>query len=527
MSEPKHHPSSSNQTVSSLNSQSLNGDGGHTTTTDSESIFNITYGLVPYLSWVGGFSLIVAIVMFGNDLPAIAIVKVIITIFCAAFSYRYPRQGLWGLLIFLPFAGTIVYWVGNDIPIFHLFKNVLFYIPALLGIIVILIRHKQPILINKNLTIPLGFLVAITLVNLIFVNGAQQLSDNPRGFPMLMGIFGLAILVGYIPLITCGYYLIRNSKDVYFLHRLQIVLAIICCVLGMIQFWLVVTGVCPDNTGLGGELLLKANLQRKCLVGGSLGYLPEANFVRLPGTFVSPWHWTWFLIASTFFGFITALSDPIVYWKVAGGFSLILIMINAVISGQRTAFLAVPLVLILLIVATSHISRWKRVLIAFLGVGLFLVSTLVIFPSLTESRIESFTGRWIASPPPEFIMDQVNWTLKNHQGLLGNGVGRGTNGARILGSTQLLETYISKLVYELGIIGAIAFFVFVTTLMIEGFKSYHKIKNIRLQNYGIVFWVFIVLIGYNPYWYPLDTDPMAIYYWLMAGVMLKLPHLAE
>ncbi|MDC0836672.1 hypothetical protein POG23_03085, partial [Limnoraphis robusta] len=112
-------------------------------------------------------------------------------------------------------------------------------------------------------------------------------------------------------------------------------------------------------------------------------------------------------------------------------------------------------------------------------------------------------------------------------GLLGNGLGRGTNATRSLGSTRLLETYYSKLIYELGIIGAIAFLILVTTLMIEGFKSYHQVRNSHLRNDGIVFWIFIIIIGYNPYWYPLDTDPVAVYYWLIAGVMLKLPSLTE
>lgn len=529
MSEPQNYPSPlRHPNESPPNSPALTEEKKEiSTVTDSESLFNDKSGLVPYLCWVSVISLIVAMVMFGNDLGAIAIIYVIITIFCAALSYRYPRQGLWGLLIYLPFAGTITHWLGDDRPIFHLLKNILFYIPALLGMLVVLIREGKALLINKNLKIPLLIFVGIALINLVIVNGGQHFSDDPRGIPIVMGIFGLAILIGYIPLITCGYYLIQKNQDVYFLNRLQVVLALVCGLLGIAQFWLVITGICPDNSGLDPHLLLTANLQRKCLVGGSLGYLPEANFIRLPGTFVSPWHWTWFLISSAFFAFLTSLNDPKITWQITGGFGLFLIMINAVISGQRTAFLGVPIVLILLMVATSHISRWKRLLISFLAIGLFLLTTLVIFPDLAEGRMESFTGRWRASPPPEFVIDQTRWTLRNSRGLLGNGLGRGTNAARSLGSTQLLETYYSKLIYELGIIGAIAFLILVTTLMTEGFKSYHQIRNYHLRNDGVVFWIFIIIIGYNPYWYPLDTDPVAVYYWLIAGVMLKLPSLTE
>ncbi|NJR76621.1 MAG: hypothetical protein HC773_29865, partial [Scytonema sp. CRU_2_7] len=37
--------------------------------------------------------------------------------------------------------------------------------------------------------------------------------------------------------------------------------------------------------------------------------------------------------------------------------------------------------------------------------------------------------------------------------------------------------------------------------------------------------VFILFISYNTYYYPLDVDPVAVYYWFFAGVLLKLPEI--
>jgi hypothetical protein len=34
-----------------------------------------------------------------------------------------------------------------------------------------------------------------------------------------------------------------------------------------------------------------------------------------------------------------------------------------------------------------------------------------------------------------------------------------------------------------------------------------------------------LLISYNTYYYPLDVDPVAVYYWFAAGMILKLPEL--
>jgi hypothetical protein len=33
------------------------------------------------------------------------------------------------------------------------------------------------------------------------------------------------------------------------------------------------------------------------------------------------------------------------------------------------------------------------------------------------------------------------------------------------------------------------------------------------------------VISYNTYYYPLDVDPVAVYYWFFAGIALKLPEL--
>jgi len=79
------------------------------------------------------------------------------------------------------------------------------------------------------------------------------------------------------------------------------------------------------------------------------------------------------------------------------------------------------------------------------------------------------------------------------------------------------------LLFEIGWPGLIAFMIFVSHLTILSFKSYRSVKDRALRSFGSSFWVFLLIITYFPYWYPLDTDPVAVYYWLFAGVIFKLP----
>jgi cell division protein FtsW (lipid II flippase) len=159
------------------------------------------------------------------------------------------------------------------------------------------------------------------------------------------------------------------------------------------------------------------------------------------------------------------------------------------------------------------------------GLGALGAIAMAIFPQVIAERVQSFIDRWNASPPTEFIANQAEFTSGGQAGLLGKGLGRATNSARIFGETQLIETWFPKILYEVGPIGLVAFLFFVTVLTVVTFKVYRSIKDRSLRSYGACFWVFILFISYNTYYYPLDVDPVAIYYWIFAGVLLKLPEL--
>ncbi len=148
---------------------------------------------------------------------------------------------------------------------------------------------------------------------------------------------------------------------------------------------------------------------------------------------------------------------------------------------------------------------------------------MLAYPTVVQERIDSFFGRWDASPPQEFIVQQFEENWKNVDTPIGSGLGRATNSARSLGSTKLVETYYPKVLYEVGIVGLLGFLSLVTTLTITAFKTYRSIKNRNFRTYGAALWVFILFISYNTYYYPLDVDPVAVYYWFFAGVLFKLP----
>jgi hypothetical protein len=472
-------------------------------------------------------------------------------------SYCYPRAALWCFLIYMPFSGTVTYWIGGGNALFQLSKDVL-YFPALIALIQECRRRRKPILIPKKLIPTFIIILVFSLLTLFFVNGIQQfflpvcdtltqpfllapdgsyiLDPNTKlvikvpckdGIPFLQGIIGLKVLLGYVPLIFCMFYLIEDKSKLLFMMRLLVVLALACCGLGLIQYWFLASGRCVGTAGVGasGGDLFKTSVDAKCFVGGALLYSPDQGVIRLPGTFVSPWHWAWFLIGNSFITFTAAFNDTSRFWRTSALAAMALVFINAVICGQRIALILVPTIVLALLILTGQIANLKR----FIPIGIALAFILGIVainnPKIVQERVDSFVGRWNTAPPQEFIVNQFNFAISQQRGILGRGLGQGTNSTRSFGSVALVETFHPKLLFELGYIGLLAFLVFVTHLTMLSFKDYRSLKDKNLRSFGASFWVFILILSYFPYWYPLDTDPVAIYYWLFAGIIFRLPYL--
>lgn len=490
--------------------------------------------------------------LFNNFKLAVGIA---IGIPCIVFAYFYPRPSLWVFIVYMCFSGTVTYWVGGGNLIFQVVKDI-FYFPALVALVQECRRQQKPILVTSKLNLTLGILVALALMTLFFVNGGHQVALpycdqlsayekllrapdgsyilNPEtglviftpcktGVPFLQGILGLKIFLGYIPLIFCAYYLIESKKQLVFLGRFLVTLAIICCALGMVQYFMLYTGICAGTAGATGEELFRATTEARCLVGGSLLYTPAQGQVRLPGTFVSPWHWAWFLIANSFLTFTVAFSDTVLFWRMAGLVGLALVFINSVICGQRIALALVPISVLISLILTGQIANLKKFIPAAVFLSFILIVVATANPDIVQRRVDSFVDRWNVSPPHVFIQEQIDFAMREQKGILGRGLGKATNSARVFGEIVLVETYHPKLLYEVGYPGLIAFLIFTTNLVVVTFKSYRSVKISSIRSFGSSFWVFILIISYFPYWYPLDTDPVAVYYWLFAGVILKLP----
>ncbi len=441
---------------------------------------------------------------------------------CLLLSFKYQRLALYAFIIYVPFSGTVTYVLGGN-AVLQVAKDI-FYVPALIGVYQFCRKNRLPFILPKALKIPLTFLLIIVLVTILLTNLPDQITGTGGKYPMVMALLGFKNLFGYVPLVACIYYLIRSKDDLVGLLRLQAVIVLVACGLGFVQFAFLKTGVCAGTTGTGSEFF-RASLDARCFVGGSLLYAPAQDQIRLPGTFVAPWQWGWFLISAAFFSFGTTFSDKSPFWRAVGLVSLVAVLTMAVVSGQRIALLLVPVTVVALTALTGQLANLKRFVPIGVVFGLVLAYLILSNPAVVQTRLDSLQSRWDAAPPQQFITNQFSQVWKEQEGLFGHGVGRATNAARTFGTTVLLETYHPKLIYEIGPLGLLAALAVYTTMTIATFRVYRKTKDKNLRSYAASMWVFVLFISYCPYYYPLDVDPVSVYYWLAAGIVLKIPEL--
>lgn len=456
-------------------------------------------------------------------------------VFAMAIAYRFPRQGLWLFLIYMPFAGTVAYSFGSiyravggmvvysqDYILFHLAKDAL-YLPALFRIVFL----THPLQLYKSLKnnlklilVSILILFGVCLLTLFLVNLPQQLSASGNSKPFLMGIMGLKILVGYVPLVACGYYLIRDRQDLRYLLRLQIIISLVCCGLCLIQYFLLTQGICDGNVNLPEPAFRRVTLQARCFVGGSLLYNPQLKLISLPGTFVAPWQWAWFLVASSFLTTAATVYESSLIWRILGLGAIALVLVASLISGQTTATLLVPIICFILLWVTE---KNKKLLIYKLAIATFLAVLIANNFGVFGSTLDSIISRWNYTPPQDFIVNQFNWITQDGVSILGNGLGKAASAARKLGKIKLIETFYPRLLYEIGWLGTLVFLGVVSLITFTTFKICQSLRKSSLHSLGICLWLFILLISYNTFYYPLAIEPVNVYYWFFVGVLLKLP----
>ncbi len=424
------------------------------------------------------------------------------------------RWAVYGLLVYLPLSGivTVAFYdpeasaVDRGIP--TVLKDLLFVAPAYAGFALASWRRRRWPSLGGLPLVPIGALAALVLVQAL----------NPRLPNPLVALIGVKVWLFYIPLYVLGYHLLRTREALRRVLALMTVVAILPATVGVAEAALLYSGKEKLVYAAYGDAA--ANVTQG-FVGLSFGEGGRRLF-RIPSTF------SFFV---QYFGFLMAMLGVVWAWWRAflrpagrGGLGLALmalVVLAAFTSGSRSAYLSVPLVIVLALLlspAERHRLRSSRIAQA-VGALVALAATLAMLSAGLLQKSISLIGLSYDS----VIAGGFNQAVERGQLLLGNGTGTNTPPARYAApevGSDLIDSWLVKTLVELGVAGLVLSIVAFASVLIVGIRAYRSVSDPRLAaaSAGILAVLVWVLLNTVKGFF-LDVDPIAVYFWLFAGLL--------
>ena len=426
-------------------------------------------------------------------------------VFWLLITSRYPRQGVWFLLLWVPVQGWFQLNVFNDSS-----ATVLIYEYLIIGLYLVFgvraLRTPQQYGPPAVVRFAIPF-VAWTLLLLPY----SLVSSGP-----ILSLLALRTYVLPLPLVWIGYrtFVGRDQlESIAWLLMLQLVL-------------------------IGG--ITASQMIGISSVGGAIFEVPTgygvAGVIRPPGTFSSPGHLGMYILFSVPFAFgLLGLRVPL--WKRAGfvaGLGGATIALFANTQRATIVLLAVTLPLIAVLARRRKAMSGLAIAIVIMAAASLLGNR--VAGGAIQQRIESIgfdLNNTLVLNPTERIANALETPL------FGTGIGTAAPGAsRLLprtamGAQQTFrslitgESFMAALVYHGGVPALVLFYLFIGALLVEGLRS---VRACRKTDMGVLaaglvcFQVAIVLQSwaYDPLHYP----PSRVFFWFWSGVLISLPRIA-
>ncbi|MEA2370674.1 MAG: hypothetical protein QOH12_1068 [Solirubrobacteraceae bacterium] len=462
---------------------------------------------------------VVTAVLVGASVSAGAGALLIIAIVGGGFTWagvRDWRRALLGLLLFLPYSGLLIIAAYPATGPATLVKDFLFVIPAYLGFAgTSLIRGSSKPMAGFPLGIVLVFAVLVVLELL-----------NPTLPSLVVGLIGTKVWLMYIPMALLGYHLVRTKADLRRVLFLMCLAAVIPLCIGVVEGIIINTPQANIVYGWYGKAA-GAVTQDFANVGGA-----TATINRVPSTFS--------FVAQYYLFTISMVAIVYAYWRGflsysqrtagIGALLFLLVVFASVVSGARGAIVAVPAMILVMLVldgVSIRLMLWLPVVAV-----AALSFAAVVFGTSLAPLLSNVWDHGVAELA-------VNTVQGFHQAvgqtLVGLGPGVDTVSARYglptfdpyaLVGGSLKESWWVKLVLELGLAGLAVGVAMLGTIFVRAIAVHRRLRDPQLRSVSaaiVTLFAFVLVSNFKASY--LDLDPTNVYFWLLVGVLLKLPAL--
>jgi hypothetical protein len=427
------------------------------------------------------------------------------------------RRGIYWMVSTMPFFGLLTIFLYPAPFWTRLVKDVCFVIPGYIGF---LLWWVHPSKFNRKFSARLIVWLVAVLSAIVIMEAFNR--RVPNG---LVAIVGIGTWLLHLPMMFLGYYLLRSREELVSFAKLVIVSAVIPSLFGVAQAIAIYTGHDRLAYALYGKAApdVTQGFARFIRAGGDLGV------VRIASIFPFVTQYSFFLISVLPFGFGLIArkhmrrASRFCIWTV-----VTLVLIGSITCGSRSVFVIVPGMSIL----AAVLARNRRTLSNLYGIGVLLLCSMITMTVLLGTGLRDF-GRFVWSVVAAYLSQDLwsEYPKAISTSWFGVGVGLSTGPARFaVGKSGIVEhgveAYFAKALMELGIMGFIIVVLLVLAILMAGYRALKRLKDSELRIFGGGVLALLVIIGvYFLKGSPIDYDPLNVYYWLFAGILLSLPRL--
>jgi hypothetical protein len=443
------------------------------------------------------------------------------------------QWGIYGLLFYLPFSGlpTILLYPSKGWT--TLLKDFLFVIPAYIGFVVWLMKNyprKYLSFPGAGITKKLMFLLSALLGLHLF---------NPNLVNTLVGLIGLKVWLFYWPLYFLGYYFVDSKKQLMSTMRMLLGLSMIPAIVGILQAVLLYSGYSEMAYSLYGSAA--ASVTQNFATLGLAGVGGERGMARIPSLFTFITQYVMFLLTmlAIAYGLWMGKDKQRASNSKCYFLALIILILAMLVCGSRAVYILLPGYFVVALILDGRLHRiWKPILVmaVVIPVGIRLLAgllgiTVEVFLNYAKSIILAYAGTEETGLIYQFI-DALNTTWFGIGTGMATGPTRyavalaGENGTASYATIEGIEAFYSKTIVEIGLPGLALVTALFTWILISSYKSLRKICDRDLRGVAIALLALLTLVVlYLIKGSFLDYDPLNVYFWFFAGLLMKLPSL--
>jgi hypothetical protein len=421
---------------------------------------------------------------------------------------RRWQVGLVLLVLFLPFGGAITLWTGGN-TLSILAKDILVVTPLYVAFALRGVRVT-------SVQLPVSVLLSVISFALIVILEM----GNPKVANVAVALVGAKVSLFYIPLLVVTATMLKSERDAVTLLRTMIALVPIPCIVGLIQYF--------GSNAFGHQETISAFYGPGAAAAATQGFSSfdyGGTLYRIPSTFVSVAHYFGYIEHSLVPTYVVLRCDPSRRWRRYALFLLVLLISASFLSGARSAFIFVPILLVLMMVFDRVIAGAMTWVAIIPSLFVMVLGVAGLDPWIVADQVRDLAATNVKNT----ALSSVWEAIRDYP--LGLGTGMNTVAARhvITGDSSLLgfESQYAKTVAELGILGLATLLAVFTALVIAAWNARRDLRGTQWSSAGAAFAAYFTILPFHALkGWPLDWEPANVYYWMFAALVVTLPRLA-